>query len=180
MKRTHPPHRSPARPLGRGDLRLLLLALIEQQPRHGYELIQLIGQLFKGAYAPSPGVVYPTLALLEDMGLIAAEHDGGRKRYAITADGQKQADAERDTIQAAQARAHASARRIAKAALPPPVREAMERLKQALMLRSGHWQQADTERITALLDEAAALARPHLQERTLVRDDAFPVKSPRR
>ncbi|MEE7548662.1 PadR family transcriptional regulator, partial [Xanthomonas sp. Kuri4-1] len=52
----------PRRPLGHGDLRLLLLSLIEQQPRHGYELIRLIAEMFSGVYTPSAGVIYPTLA----------------------------------------------------------------------------------------------------------------------
>lgn len=150
-----PPHSSPrTRPLGRGDLRLLLLALIEQQPRHGYELIQSIGQLFAGAYAPSPGVVYPTLALLEDKGLIAAEHDGGRKRYTLTAAGREQAQAEQEAMAAAQARAHASARRIAKATLPPPVREAMEQLKDALRGRRHSWNDTETVRVAEILAQA--------------------------
>ncbi len=142
------------RPLGRGDLRLLLLALIEQQPRHGYELIQLIGELFGGAYAPSPGVVYPTLALLEDMGLIAAEQDSSRKRYAITDAGREQIDANREMIDAAQARTRDSARRMAKATIPPPVREAMEQLKRALLDRQGLWTEEEAARVARILMQA--------------------------
>jgi DNA-binding PadR family transcriptional regulator len=54
--------------LGHGDLKLLLLALIEQQPRHGYELIRTIEEMFHGHYSPSPGAIYPTLTMLEEMG----------------------------------------------------------------------------------------------------------------
>ncbi|MGB3394282.1 MAG: PadR family transcriptional regulator [Stenotrophomonas sp.] len=158
----HPGHRGGGRggdggsrrPLGRGDLRLLLLALIEQQPRHGYELIQLIGELFGGAYAPSPGVVYPTLALLEDMGLIAAEQDNGRKRYAITVAGREQIDANREMIEAAQARTRDSARRMAKATIPAPVREAMEQLKRALLDRQGLWNDDEAVRVARILMQA--------------------------
>lgn len=73
-----------ARPLGHGDLRLLLLALIEQQPRHGYELMRQIAQLFKGLYTPSAGTIYPALAQLEADGWVLTDQDHGRKRYQIT------------------------------------------------------------------------------------------------
>ena len=53
-----------------GELRLVLLKLIADQPRHGYDLIRAIEELTHGSYAPSPGVVYPTLTMLQDMGLI--------------------------------------------------------------------------------------------------------------
>ena len=62
------------RMFGHGDLKLLLLALIEQQPRHGYELIRMIEEMFHGQYTPSPGAIYPTLAMLEDMGYASVEN----------------------------------------------------------------------------------------------------------
>lgn len=148
------------RPLGRGDLRLLLLALIEKQPRHGYELIQLIGELFDGAYVPSPGVVYPTLALLEDMGLIAADQESGRKRYAITELGREQINADREMIDAAQARTRDSARRVAKAAIPVPVREAMEQLRNVLVARQGSWTDEESARIAHILMQAVGQIDP--------------------
>ncbi|WP_244646704.1 PadR family transcriptional regulator [Sphingomonas sp. CFBP 8760] len=71
-----------------GELRLVLLKLIADEPRHGYDLIRRIEELTGGAYAPSPGVIYPTIALLDEMGLIAArESDGAKKRFAVTDDG---------------------------------------------------------------------------------------------
>ena len=143
------------RPLAHGDLRLLLLALIGQQPRHGYELIRLIAELFGGVYTPSAGAVYPTLAQLERQGWIEADHDDGRKRYAITAAGCLQAEAEREAIQAALARTHRSAREIARAHLPPPVRDALRQIKRALMARHGRWDEAEIARVVALLEQAA-------------------------
>jgi DNA-binding PadR family transcriptional regulator len=72
-----------------GELRLVLLKLIADQPRHGYDLIRAIEDLTHGSYAPSPGVVYPTLTMLEDMGLIAsAQAEGTRKAYSITPEGE--------------------------------------------------------------------------------------------
>jgi DNA-binding PadR family transcriptional regulator len=71
-----------------GELRLVLLKLIGDQPRHGYDLIRAIEELTGGAYAPSPGVVYPTLTMLQDMGLITEqESEGPRKAYQTTAEG---------------------------------------------------------------------------------------------
>jgi DNA-binding PadR family transcriptional regulator len=143
------------RPLGHGDLRLLLLAQIERQPRHGYELIRLIAELFHGIYTPSAGAVYPTLAAMEQQGWIAADADDGRKRYAITDAGRAQADAEREAIDAALARTHRSARDLAKANMPAPVREALRRIKRGLVTRHGRWDDAEIARVAALLDQAA-------------------------
>ncbi len=71
-----------------GELRLVLLKLIADQPRHGYELIKAIEEMTEGHYAPSPGVVYPTLTLLEDMGHIAAaKSDDSKKVYEATDEG---------------------------------------------------------------------------------------------
>ena len=73
-----------------GELRLVLLKLIADQPRHGYDLIRAIEEMTHGSYAPSPGVVYPTLTMLQDMGLIeeSAETSGGtRKLFTATAEG---------------------------------------------------------------------------------------------
>lgn len=71
-----------------GELRLVLLKLIADQPRHGYDLIRAIEELTHGAYAPSPGVIYPTLTLLQDMDLIEEqEAEGQRKAYRATAAG---------------------------------------------------------------------------------------------
>ncbi|MEO6225831.1 MAG: PadR family transcriptional regulator [Sphingomicrobium sp.] len=71
-----------------GELRLVLLKLISEQPRHGYDLIRAIEDMTGGEYAPSPGVIYPTLTLLQDMGLIEeAQADGARKPFQITAAG---------------------------------------------------------------------------------------------
>ena len=68
-----------------GELRLVLLQLIAEQPRHGYDLIRAIEEMTGGQYAPSPGVVYPTLTLLQDMDLIEeATGEGGRKPFQVT------------------------------------------------------------------------------------------------
>ena len=71
-----------------GELRLVLLKLIADQPRHGYELIRAIEELTGGSYVPSPGMVYPTLTMLDEMGHIAeVKSEGARKAFAVTAEG---------------------------------------------------------------------------------------------
>src|SRR6187399_3114290 len=68
-----------------GDLKYVILQLLEEKPRHGYEIIKAIEERFGGAYAPSPGTVYPTLTMLEDMGHARVEpEEGGKKVYHIT------------------------------------------------------------------------------------------------
>lgn len=71
-----------------GELRLVLLHLVGQAPRHGYDLIKAIEELTGGAYAPSPGVVYPTLAMLTDEGAVEEQAgEGARKVFALSASG---------------------------------------------------------------------------------------------
>jgi DNA-binding PadR family transcriptional regulator len=73
----------------RGDVRAAALALLAEEPRNGYQIIQEIGERSEGVWRPSPGSVYPALQQLEDEALIQAETPGGgRRRYALTAEGQ--------------------------------------------------------------------------------------------
>jgi DNA-binding PadR family transcriptional regulator len=84
------------RMLAQGDLKVLALALIAEQPRHGYELIKLIEEKTRGAYSPSPGVIYPTLTFLEEAGYVTAESEGAKKRYTITEPGRAYLKENRD------------------------------------------------------------------------------------
>ncbi|WOB27026.1 MULTISPECIES: PadR family transcriptional regulator [Xanthomonas] len=143
------------RPLGHGDLRLLVLALIEQHPRHGYELMRQITALFKGLYTPSAGAIYPALAQLEADGWVQTDLEQGRKQYRITDAGRSYAGDQRDALDAALARTHRRARELIKAQTPPPIREAIHRIKHGLFARHGQWSEADIERIAALLNAAA-------------------------
>jgi DNA-binding PadR family transcriptional regulator len=82
------------------SLRLILLRLIEQEPRHGYDLIREIEELSGGVYAPSPGVVYPTLTMLSEMGLIEeVVCEGNRKQYSVTATGSANLAENHDTVE---------------------------------------------------------------------------------
>jgi DNA-binding PadR family transcriptional regulator len=74
---------------GAGDLRYVILQLISEKPSHGYEIIKSIQERLGGSYAPSPGVVYPMLTMLEEMGHATVVTDGTRKLYTITEEGSK-------------------------------------------------------------------------------------------
>jgi DNA-binding PadR family transcriptional regulator len=86
-------HRRPARGgrmFEQGDLKLVILRLLEEKPRHGYEIIKDLETRSGGAYSPSPGTVYPTLTMLEDLGYArAVPEEGGKKIYEITDEGRK-------------------------------------------------------------------------------------------
>ena len=85
-------HRGPFRGgkmLGDGELRLVVLALLADQPRHGYDIIKALEERSHGAYSPSPGVVYPTLTFLEEAGYTTATTEGAKKVYAITEAGRR-------------------------------------------------------------------------------------------
>lgn len=82
----------------RGGVKYLILDAVEDAPRHGYEIIQVIEERSKGSYRPSPGVVYPTLQLLDETGLLAGTEKDGRKTYAITPAGRAELEANRETV----------------------------------------------------------------------------------
>lgn len=148
--------RGGGRMLGHGDLKLLLLALIEQQPRHGYELIRTIEEMFLGQYSPSPGAIYPTLTMLEELGYASvANEQGGRKLYAITDEGRAYLDTNRTAVEAIIERTRESARMLAKLSVPMTVRKAMHALKHAVLMRGADWKN-EAQRVAAILERAAA------------------------
>ena len=99
LRTDHPATRRGGRVFGHGGLRLVLLRLIADKPRHGYELIKAIEERLGGSYSPSPGVVYPTLTLLEEMGHVTVSAEGGgRKLHTITDAGREHLDAHRAEV----------------------------------------------------------------------------------
>ncbi|MGH8446230.1 MAG: PadR family transcriptional regulator [Solimonas sp.] len=88
------------RKLSSADLQLILLALIGEKPRHGYDLIKALEERSKGFYVPSPGVIYPALTYLEEAGDAKAEADGARKLYQLTEAGQARLAAQRAEVDA--------------------------------------------------------------------------------
>ena len=73
----------------RGDLRYLILDLLKDQPRHGYDVMRALEERFRGFYTPSQGSVYPTLQLLEDQGFVTSTQQDGKRVYAITEEGRR-------------------------------------------------------------------------------------------
>jgi DNA-binding PadR family transcriptional regulator len=143
------------RVFGHGDLKLILLALIAEQPRHGYELIRTIEEMFDGAYSPSPGAVYPTLTLLEELGHASVENDGGKKLYTITAEGKAFLAENKEAVDTVMSRMEQTAKMFARAAAPMALREAMHNLKRALFMHGGPWNTAEVKRIGDIIRKAA-------------------------
>jgi DNA-binding PadR family transcriptional regulator len=119
--------------LEHGDLRLLVLHLIDQTPRHGYELIKAIEDLTGGTYAPSPGVIYPTLTMLEELGHVSAETDGSKRLFSITEAGKAALEQARPAMEAMLGRLSEAPSQDSVL----PVRRAMENLKTALRMKLG-------------------------------------------
>ena len=152
-----PGGRGRRRMFGSGELRLVLLKLIADESRHGYDLIRAIEALTGGDYAPSPGVVYPTLTMLADMGLIeevAAE--GSRKAFAATAEGSAHLDENKDEVEALFERL-AEAAPDKEGKRHPPIGRAIGNLMTALRHRVSHdgFDDALVHEITEILDDAA-------------------------
>src|ERR1700722_7196944 len=88
------------RMLAQGDLRLIALALIAEQPRYGYEIIKLLEDKTAGWYSPSPGIVYPTLTYLEEAGYVTVQAEGSKKLYSITDEGRTYLEENRSFVDA--------------------------------------------------------------------------------
>ena len=140
-----------------GDLRLIVLALLQERPRHGYEVIKAIEELVGGDYSPSPGVIYPTLTLLAELGhaRISAEQ-GDRKQYAITAEGEAFLAENRSVLDALKARLDQAAR-PGHAMRSPEVQRALQNFRMALHLRLGRGtlSAAQIRAIAEAIDQAA-------------------------
>lgn len=140
-----------------GELRLVLLKLIADEPRHGYDLIRAIEEITRGEYAPSPGVVYPTLTLLQDMGLIEeAAGEGPRKPFQITEEGKTHLAEREEEVEALFERLRDLAPREDHNA-GPAIGRAVKNLMTALRHRVGRDGLNDEllHEIAAILDEAA-------------------------
>ena len=92
------------RMLAQGDLRVIVLALIAEQPRHGYDIIKQLEEKTSGWYSPSPGIVYPTLTYLEEAGHLTSRADAAKRLYAITDEGRAYLEYHRDSVDAVMSR----------------------------------------------------------------------------
>ncbi|MGV8861309.1 MAG: PadR family transcriptional regulator [Pseudomonas sp.] len=138
-----------------GDLKLLLLALIAEQPSHGYDLIRQIEGMFDGAYSPSPGVIYPTLTFLEESEMILGDAQGGKKHYVVTRIGEQSLSEQAIALEGVRTRIDVSKRALRGHDRPPQIYEAVHNLRHALQLHHGRWNAAEILRVSTLLNDTA-------------------------
>jgi len=132
------------RMLAQGDLRLIALHFIDEEPRHGYEIIKLVEEKTADWYSPSPGIVYPTLTYLEEAGYVTGSTEGSKKLYAITEEGRVYLTANRDLVDAVLDRLTALGERVTRwrrtargerdnrRTLPPLVEAAFDHLRDTV------------------------------------------------
>jgi DNA-binding PadR family transcriptional regulator len=155
------------RKLGAEHLQLLILALLAEKPAHGYELIKVIEERSEGFYTPSPGVIYPALTYLEEVGHASVAQDGGRKLYTITPQGETYLAEQRGTADAILQALSRIGRRMDEvreafagvsdldADASDELHRARHNLKHALRSKHGS-DSAETRRIAGILERAAA------------------------
>jgi len=140
-----------------GELRLVLLKLVADEPRHGYDLIRAVEELTGGEYAPSPGVIYPTLTLLQDMGLIEeAPGDGPRKPFQVTDEGRAHLEEKTEEVDGLFERL-GDLRPSQHTEGASPIWRAMRNLGMAIRHRVSHGEITDETKfeLAALIDELA-------------------------
>ncbi len=154
------------RMLAQGDLRLIALALIAEQPRHGYEIIKLLEDKTAGWYSPSPGIVYPTLTFMEEAGYVTAQAEGAKKLYSITPEGRAHLEENRDFVDAVLDRLAAVGEKISRmrrrderehersSSGPALVRAALENLRDVALRHLEQEPEAEP-RVVELLARAA-------------------------
>jgi DNA-binding PadR family transcriptional regulator len=154
------------RMLAQGDLQLIALALIAEQPRHGYEIIKVLEEKTSGWYSPSPGIVYPTLTYLEEVGYVTAQSEGAKRLYSITDEGRAHLEANRDLADAVLDRLATIGERVARwrrmsgrdaddrRDVPPLVEAALSNLREAAATRIDADAQAEA-RVVEILARAA-------------------------
>jgi DNA-binding PadR family transcriptional regulator len=162
------------RMLAQGDLRLIALALIAEQPRHGYEIIKVLEDKTAGWYSPSPGIVYPTLTYLEEAGYVTAEVEGSKKLYTITAEGRAHLEENRDFVAAVLERLGAIGERVARMRrrfegdeerdrrgprVPPLVRAALDNLREVAAERLTDDPEAEAKLVEILARAASELKK---------------------
>jgi DNA-binding PadR family transcriptional regulator len=139
------------------ELQLVLLKLIADEPRHGYALIKAVEEITHGDYAPSPGVVYTSLELLEDMGLIERHaSEGAKKQFAATDEGRAHLEARQDEVAALFERLEATGEGR-RQSIKPELRRAVGNLMTALRNRAAHggWNDELLNEVVDILDDAA-------------------------
>nr|WP_091502243.1 PadR family transcriptional regulator [Microbacterium sp. cf332] len=146
-----------------GDLRLYLLSLLDESPRHGYDLMQALSERTGGTYSPSAGTIYPRLSKLEDEGLVTKTVDGRKTVYEITDAGREQLDARRHDLDGIQAGLADSVRLIAEE-VRGSVRAAMKSLQADLASAASSERESATRAPQPASPRAEARAQAHRAE----------------
>jgi DNA-binding PadR family transcriptional regulator len=161
------------RMLAQGDLRLVALAFIAEQPRHGYEIIKLVEEKTADWYSPSPGIIYPTLTYLEEAGYVTASTEGSKKQYAITDEGRSYLAANRDLVDVVLERLTALGERVNRwrrsarrergdddrRKLPPLLEAAIDNLREAAAKQLEGDEDAEARLVEILARAATELRR---------------------
>jgi DNA-binding PadR family transcriptional regulator len=161
------------RMLAQGDLRLIALALIAEQPRHGYEIIKVLEDKTAGWYSPSPGIVYPTLTYLEEVGYLTSQPEGAKRLYTITPEGRAHLEENRDFVDAVLERLGAMGERVTRMrrrvqteederrgpSVSPMVRAAIENLRDIAAKRLEDDADAEAKVVEVLVAAASQLRR---------------------
>jgi DNA-binding PadR family transcriptional regulator len=140
-----------------GHLRLVILQLIAEKPSYGYEIIKAIEERLSGGYAPSPGVVYPTLTLLEEEGLAVSSSEGNKKLFTVTEAGREYLKAKNATVKVIFGRME-QARKVFGRGRSPQVMRALMNLKFALKMRAGRGD-LSSEQVSKIAEALDAAAR---------------------
>jgi DNA-binding PadR family transcriptional regulator len=146
-----------------GGLRLYLLKLLDEAPRHGYEVIRLLQDRFMGVYAPSPGTIYPRLARLEEEGLVTHDEVDGKKVYRITDKGRQEIESRLDDLAELEEQITASVRDIARE-VTEDVRDTVRNLREELTWAAGQHRGQDREQAHEDPRERARRARDEVAE----------------
>ena len=160
------------RMLAPGDLQLIALALIAEQPRHGYEIIKVLEDKPDGWYSPSPGIVYPSLTYLEEAGYVTAQSEGAKKLYTITDEGRAHLEENRNFVDAVLERLSAIGDKIARLRrrfgaderddnrLPQLVQAAIENLRDVATKQLEGDRDAEARIVDVLARAAQELRKP--------------------
>jgi DNA-binding PadR family transcriptional regulator len=140
-----------------GHLRLVILQLIAEKPSYGYEIIKAIEERLSGGYAPSPGVVYPTLTLLEEEGLATSSMEGNKKLYTASEQGKEYLKANNATVKVIFGRME-QARKVFGRGRSPQIMRALMNLKLALKMRAGRGD-LSSEQVSKIAEALDAAAR---------------------
>ena len=137
-----------------GALRLVVLGLIAEEPRHGYDIIKALEAKFQGTYSPSPGAIYPMLQMLEEADLVVSEADGNKRLFSITEAGRAYLDENAAELERINAQIGHVVGKMGGAAIGDELREL--RWTIHAKLRSGEWSAEQTQKARDILKQALA------------------------